>query len=309
MASKLQKLKVMVLAGGPDRERPVSLLSGATVTAALAQAGHDVRQRDIDPDDLSALTEFEAWGGQVIFPMLHGSWGEGGGLQSILEAKGLPYVGTRAAAAELCMDKIKTKQKLVEHQLPTPGFEVLSAGMRRTLALPVVLKAPREGSSIDLVICQNSEQFRPARARLGRRHPQLLVEQFIAGLELTVGVIEDSTGLRALPPIHIVPATEYYDYQAKYDRDDTQYRFDIDLPPAALEKIKRISLEAAKALGCRHMGRVDVMVDRAQQPWILEINTIPGFTSHSLLPKAAAHAGITLPQLVDQLAKLAIQGE
>src|SRR5689334_20937679 len=112
--SSNKKLKIMVLAGGPDRERPVSLLSGATVTAALTDAGHDVRQRDISPDDLSALDEFAQWPGDLIFPMLHGSWGEGGGLQSILEAKALPHVGCRADAATLCMDKVKTKEKLVE---------------------------------------------------------------------------------------------------------------------------------------------------------------------------------------------------
>jgi len=306
-AASKKQLNVMVLAGGPDRERPVSLLSGGTVTAALTDAGHNVRQLDISPDDLSALDQFAAWPGDVIFPMLHGSWGEGGGLQSILEAKRLPHVGCRTDAATLCMDKVKTKERLVEHKLPTPEFQVITTGKRRTLEPPLVLKAVREGSSIDLVICRDVGDFSRARSRLSRRHDSLLAEKYIKGFEITVGVIEGPLGLEALPPIHIVPATEYYDYAAKYDRDDTQYLFDIDLPKSILDEIKRLAVEAATVLGCRHMCRVDFMVDHAPRPYILEVNTIPGFTSHSLLPKAAARAGIPLPKLVDQLARLALK--
>ncbi|MCE9592161.1 MAG: D-alanine--D-alanine ligase [Planctomycetes bacterium] len=303
-----KKLKVLVLAGGPDRERPVSLQSGATVTNALAQAGHDVRQRDITPDNLAALDEFTQWAGHLVFPMLHGAWGEGGGLQKILAERKLPHVGCRADAAELCMDKHRTKLVLIEHGLPTPPSELLIAGQRATFGPPVVVKPPCEGSSIDLTICRDDESLRRTRSRLRRRHARLLVERFVEGMELTVGLVgsEDGKTMDALPPIHIIPATEFYDYNAKYDRDDTQYLFDIKLPKAALAEVMRVSVEAARVLGCRHMCRVDIIVDREKRPWILEVNTIPGFTSHSLLPKAAARAGITLPKLVDRLARLAL---
>lgn len=309
------KLKIMVLAGGPDRERDVSLNSGATVSSALSAAGHDVRQRDIGPEKLEALDEFIAWGGEVIFPMLHGSWGEGGALQRILEARGLRFVGCRADSAEVCMDKHRAKQAFVRAGLPTPAFELLSAGERRSIAPPLVVKAPTEGSSIDLVICRHSEEVRRARSRLHRRHERLLLEKFVEGKELTIGVLPaDASGKPctlvnghgALPPIHIVPATEYYDYSAKYDRDDTLYLFQIDLPPAVLEECKRVAVEAARTLGCRHLCRVDLIVDAEHRPWILEINTIPGFTSHSLFPKAAGQAGIPLPRLLDHLARWAM---
>lgn len=305
MASK--SLKIMVLAGGPDREREVSLMSGSTVTNALALAGHDVRQRDISPSDLSALDEFAKWGAQLMFPMLHGSWGEGGGLQRILDERGIAYVGCRADAASLCMDKHKAKLVLVEKNLPTPPFELIKRGQRRTLAPPLVVKALREGSSIDLSICRNAEEVRRARSRLHSRHEELLLEKFIAGKEITVGVLDPCGQAITLPPIHIIPATEYYDFQAKYTRDDTQYRFDIAMPKAALDRIKEVSQATAAALGCRHMCRVDVIADDENNPWVLEVNTIPGFTSHSLLPKAAAQAGIPIHELVDRLARMALR--
>jgi D-alanine-D-alanine ligase len=300
-------LKVLVLAGGPDRERDISLISGATITAAVSQAGHEVWQRDITPDNLSALDEFVANKGDVIFPILHGAWGEGGQLQAILDQRNLPYVGCRAPSSKLCMDKDAAKQALLAAGLPTPPSQLLTPGIKRTLDTPLVLKPPLEGSSIDIEICQNPEQVRRARTRLQRRHQTLLAERYIVGKELTVGIIAGPDGkLRALPPIHIVPATAFYDYSAKYDRDDTQYLFKIALPAPVLADIADISVKAAVALGCRHLCRVDLIVDHDNQPWILEINTLPGFTSHSLLPKAAAHSGIPVPKLVESLLRHAL---
>jgi D-alanine-D-alanine ligase len=299
---------VMVLSGGPDRERDVSLNSGNEVAKALREAGHKVVQRDILPNNLSALDEFASLGCQVIFPVMHGSWGEGGPLQELLDARGVPYVGCRAPAAALCMDKHRTKAALVQAGLPTPAFELLTAAKRRTIRPPLVFKPLREGSSIDLAICEDAEQARRARHRLSTRYPELLAEQYIRGRELTVGVIADPTvegGVRALPPIQIVPAVEFYDYDAKYDRNDTQYLFDIDLPEEVLSQIAMICIEAFTTLGCRHLARVDLMVDRQDQPWILEVNTIPGFTTHSLLPKAANHAGMPMPVFVDYLVRMA----
>lgn len=315
-----RRYKVMTLAGGPDRERPVSLQSGANVTQALRDAGHDVITGDITPDNLAMLDEFTRWKGDLIFPVLHGRWGEGGGLQAILDQRKLRYVGSRAKAASLCMDKHETKKVLAAQKLPTPAYEYLQRGQKRTLELPVVIKASNEGSSIDLAICHTKEDYRRAMDRLRTRHDALLVEQFIAGKELTVGVIaldaqgQSLPGLahdnqhQALPAIHIVPATTFYDYKAKYSREDTQYRFDIDLPAPTLRLVGQLAMQAHELLGCRHLSRVDFIVDANNQPWMLEVNTIPGFTSHSLLPMAARQAGLDFPALVDHLVQAAMRG-
>ncbi len=296
------KLNIMVLAGGPDREREVSLMSGGTVTEALKSLGHNVLQRDILPTDLSALDEFSAGKMDVLFPMLHGAWGEGGALQTILESRNIPYVGCRAAAASLCMNKTKTKDTLIKSGLPTPAYQSFTKGDTLTFGPPMVIKAPCEGSSIDLFICKSQAQVDAARAELEPRHTELLAEAFIKGKEITVGVIDIGAGFQALPPIHIIPATEFYDYQAKYIRDDTQYLFDIDVPAATLTHMQDITVRVARSLGLRHMSRVDFIVDDQNRPWILEVNTIPGHTSHSLLPKAARQAGIPLEEMLNRFA-------
>lgn len=305
-----EKLKLMVLAGGPDREREVSLVSGAAVAKALRQVGHDVIERDIMPDHLHALDEFQAWGGQAIFPALHGRWGEGGALQQILDERSLPYVGCRAAAARLCMDKHQAKLAVKRVPIPTPRFELVTAEQPHSLTAPLVVKAPHEGSTIGLEMCFTDDAVAAARQTLHRQYPTLLIEQYVKGRELTVGIIDSSEQeggqCTALPPIHIVPAAGHYDYQAKYVRDDTQYLFDIDLPSATIEQVRDLAVRAHQTLGARHLSRVDFMVDEQGQPWFIEINTMPGFTSHSLLPMAAKRSGMTMEQLVDRLVRLAV---
>lgn len=303
------RFKVMVLAGGPDREREVSLVSGAQVTAAARAAGHEVVQCDIGPDDLSALDRFEREGFDVLFPILHGSWGEGGGLQRHLDERGLAYVGSRAAAASLCMDKDATKRALAEAGLATPASEVVdvAGGGSPGLAPPLVLKPLREGSSIDLYVCMDGGAVASALASLRGRHERVLAERFVRGREMTVGVLGEGEAARALPPIHIQPATAFYDYQAKYVRDDTRYVFEID-PPGLIGQLQQSAAAAHAALGCRHLSRVDFMVDEDDRAWVLEVNTLPGFTTHSLLPMAAARAGLAMPGLVTQLLTWAMAG-
>jgi D-alanine-D-alanine ligase len=307
-----KRLKVMVLTGGPDRERDVSYASACQVTAALLEAGHDVTQRDVGPREPGALDDFKRWNGQCVFPVMHGSWGEGGALQRVLEQRGLKFVGAGARSARLCMDKHRAKAVLEEQGLPTPAFELLRTGQRRILQPPLVIKPPREGSSIDLYICRTVSDINNARRNLRGHRDELMVEKFVAGKELTVSVIgRPGTDLpHALPVIHIVPATTFYDYDAKYKRDDTYYQFDADdigLSATTLRYVQRLAIEAHRALGCRHLSRVDFIVDERDQPWILEVNTIPGFTTHSLLPKAAARDGLPMPKLVDQLVRLAMR--
>jgi len=307
-------LNILVLRGGPDRERDVSLNSGGQVAIALREAGHEVLERDILPSDLSALDEAKDLGVDAVFPVLHGPWGEGGPLQAILEDRGLPYVGCKEAAARLCMDKWATKQTLREAGLPVAEAELIERGGTRRVAAPCVVKALDEGSSYALAICHTQAQADDAVRALFAEHDRLMIEKFVAGKELTVGVIESagraSTGkpeLQPLPPIHIVPAVAFYDYEAKYTRDDTQYKFDIDLPSTCLKQVTDQAVQAFRALGCRHLARIDFIVDDQNNPYILEANTMPGFTSHSLLPKAAQQVAITFPDLCDRLVRLALR--
>ena len=302
-------LKILVLRGGPDRERDVSLQSGGQVAQALRDWGHTVYERDILPDDLTALDDAKQLGVQVVFPVLHGPWGEGGPLQAILEGCGVAYVGCGEKAAALSMNKWATKQALQEAGLTTAEAELLSQGDKRTLTAPCVVKAINEGSSFGLAVCQTEEDADAAVASLSADYDQLMVEKFVAGLELTVGVLQDldSGELQTLPPIHIVPAAAFYDYDAKYTRDDTQYNFDIDLDPACLDSVIDSALQAFRGLGCRHVARIDFIVDEQLNAHILEANTMPGFTSHSLVPKAAQQMGTTFPDLCDHLARLALR--
>ena len=312
MASK--GLRVLVLAGGPDREREVSLVGGGQVAGALREAGHEVIQRDVMPDDLSALDEFKRWNGDVIFPVLHGRWGEGGGLQRELSNRDLAYVGSGPAAASLCINKHLTKRPVAEHGVQTPASQLLLPGQARQLEAPVVVKALEEGSTIGLRICKTDAEADEACEVLSRDYPRLLVERYVPGKELTVGVIaadpetDAAQDPAALPVLQIIPAGECYDYDAKYERDDTRYLFDIDLPNETPQRVRDWSLTAYRVLGVRHLCRVDFMVDTFDRPWFIEANTMPGFTTHSLLPMAAARAGLSLSQLCDRMVRLARAG-
>ena len=293
----------MVLAGGPDRERAVSLESGAAVGAALAEAGHEVRQRDIAPGDPRPLEEFRAWPGDLLFPALHGPWGEGGGLQAMLAERAVPALAPEPTAAERCMDKARTKACLQEAGLPTPPFELGPPDGNWTLGPPLAVKPRAEGSSIDIRLCRDERAWRDARRALAH-HRELLVERLVEGREITVGVLAEEAGeLEALPPLEIVPQAGFYDYAAKYERDDTAYRFEIPLPAETLAAIRETARAAHAALDAGPLSRIDLIVDADHTPWILEANTMPGFTSHSLLPKAAARAGLALPALVDRLVR------
>ena len=303
-------MKVMVLAGGPDQEREVSLMSGEQVARSLEKAGHDVVVRDIGPRDESAIDAYKEWGGDVIFPVLHGKWGEGGSLQMLLEKHQVRFVGCNALAARLCMDKQQTKCLLEEKGIPTPRFEVVRAVDETTLKGELVVKAIDEGSSIDLYICRTQHELEEARHLLHKKHERLMVEEFIDGRELTVSVIvkeKSHFDYEVLPVLEIKPATEFYDYQAKYIRDDTEYSFDTGFSESLTAKIQELARQTHVELGARHLSRVDFMLSKDEQPFVLEVNTMPGCTTHSLLPMAAREAGIPMPELVDRLVCAAMQ--
>jgi D-alanine-D-alanine ligase len=291
-------MNVLVLKGGPDAEREVSLRSGGMVAAALRRAGAVVHEQTIDRP---GLEELRAMPGEVVFPVLHGPWGEGGVLQDILERDGRPYVGCAPAAARLAMDKPASKRAVAEVGVPTPDSQVLRAADRLTLSPPLVLKPCDDGSSVDLRVCGTVADAERARAELHPRRPVLLAESFIAGREITIGLLED----RELPLIEVRPKCGLYDYEAKYNRDDTEYRLDPELPAGVADSIRRWARAAWTRLGLRDVARMDFMLD-ARGAWFLEANTMPGFTDHSLVPKAAAHAGLPMERLVIALAERAL---
>ncbi len=292
-------MRVTVLCGGPSCEREVSLVSGKGVADALREAGHNVTVSDISPDDLAGL-DLPC---DVIFPVLHGDFGESGELQEILEARGLPFVGSGSSASRLGMDKIAAKQVWRDRGLSTPAWRVLRDIPENPieLGLPVVVKAIRSGSSIDVFICKTAADVLEAARTLVGKHDEYMMEQFIAGTELTVSLLEN----RALPVIAIETGREWYDFKAKYTQGQSQHNFAPPLPAEIIERAKRLAVEASRALGCRDLGRVDIMVDADNNCYLLEINTIPGFTPTSLMPDAAAHAGIRFAELVDRLVNVA----
>lgn len=296
--TETRNITVLVLGGGPDRERSVSLQSAANVAEALRQAGYAVIERDILPEDTSALNEtFD-----VVFPVLHGKFGEGGPLQRLLEERKLKFVGSGTRASRKAIDKYTSKQKAEAHGVPTPPFAHLGPSAPLPFDPPLVIKPLTEGSSFGVRICREPKEVAEARRDLHPHHPILLCEKFIAGEELTVGIVDR----QPLPVLQIRPVAGFYDYQAKYDRDDTDYRFEIDLPDALLTQIQQHALTVFETLDCRHLSRVDFLVDAEHRPWFLEINTMPGFTGHSLLPMAARRAGIETPELVHRLVQLAL---
>jgi D-alanine-D-alanine ligase len=292
--------RVAVLLGGTSSEREVSLDSGRNVLEALRRRGVDATPVDGVPELLRALV---APGGprfDRVFNILHGSHGGGedGVLQGALEALGVPYTGSGVLGSALSMDKIRTKQVWLSVGLPTPAFVSLQRGedvvaAARKIGLPVIVKPACEGSSVGVTRCFKDSDL-PAAVELAARYEgSLLVEQLIQGEEYTVAVL----GLEALPSIRIVPAGEYYDYHAKYVAEDTQYLCP-GLEGAAEQELASLSIAAFVAVDCSGWGRVDFMRDRSGQPWLLEVNTAPGMTSHSLVPKAARQRGIEFDDLV-----------
>ena len=298
-------MKITVLRGGPSAEREVSLVSGAAVANGLRQAGHDVVESDISPTDLTGL-EYDA---DVIFPVLHGTFGESGELQEILEERNLPFVGSGSKASRLGMDKVTTKRAWERAGLPTPPYRVITSMDEPIPQEPCVVKAIDSGSSIDVYVCKAPAEgtVQPGEAvqKVLQKHGRALLEKFIQGPELTVGLLEE----QPLAPIRIVPRNEFFDYEAKYKRNDTEHRFDTGLPAHVVQNCRQLAKAANDVVGARDLARIDIMLDESDNftPYLLEINTLPGFTPKSLLPEAAAHAGIPFPQLVDRLARRAFE--
>jgi len=301
-SARLGCLRITVLAGGPSRERQVSLESGAAVAAALRRKGHRVTVMDIDPEHLEAL-DLPA---DAVFPALHGTFGEDGTVQRLLADAGIPFVGSDAVASALAMDKVAAKRRVADLGIATPDYCTFSEPAPPTESLlrpPCVVKPVDEGSSVDATIAWDEATRDEAVQRVTTRYGRVLVERYIAGMEVTVGILDGEP----LPPIWIRPRRAFYDYTAKYEADDTEYVFDPPLSERVLRQLAEDSVRVFDGFGCRHLARVDWIVDEAEQPWFLELNTLPGFTSHSLLPKAAARAGIPFDDLCERLVRMALE--
>jgi len=300
----IQPLSVTVLAGGISAERDVSLAGGKAVGAALRQLGHKVFLSDIEPQDLSALDH----PADFVFIVLHGEYGEDGALQAELDRRGLPYSGCGAEASRIAMDKVKAKIRFESAGIETPPYVVVPPDKVRGLAsrfsTPAVVKPIAAGSSVDTSIVYKGYSLEKAAASVSERYGAALVERYIDGPELTVGILDQ----RPLPVCEIRTVREFYDYQAKYVDDGTEYLLDLDLPAEFLTELQRLSVRAHQCLGCQVFSRVDWRVDKTTMvPYVLEVNTIPGFTSHSLLPKAAAHAGIDFATLCQRIIELSLK--
>jgi len=292
--------RVAVLMGGTSSEREVSLDSGRNVLEALLRRGVDAVAVDGIPALARALGAPDGPRFDRVFNILHGNrgGGEDGVVQGLLEAFGVPYTGSGVLGSALSMDKTRSKQVWLALGLPTPAYVSLERGddvlaAAHKIGLPVIVKPACEGSSVGVSRCFRDEDLAAAVELAARYDGPLLVEQLIQGEEYTVGVL----GTEALPSIRIVPAGEYYDYHAKYVAEDTQY-ICPGLAGAAEQELGSLALAAFFAVDCSGWGRVDFMRDRAGRPWLLEVNTAPGMTSHSLVPKAARQRGIEFDALV-----------
>lgn len=295
-------LRVTVLRGGPSGERDVSLAGGRAVAAALRSRGHAVTEADVGPDDLAAL-DIPA---DVVFPVLHGRFGEDGQLQAVLEQRGLPFVGSGSAASRLSIDKDASKRCWRDAGLPTARWAIVADASAWPTpdapSPPVFVKPLAEGSSIGVRLCQTAEELAEYLPRAVADFGRVMVERRLAGPELTVGVL----GAEPLPVIEVRATNAFYDYQAKYERNDTAYLLDPAIDASTYGAVQAMAVKAFQVLGCRDYARVDFIVDQRDGPQLLEINTIPGFTDHSLLPKAAAHAGIDFATLVEKLVEMAL---
>ncbi|WP_028536716.1 D-alanine--D-alanine ligase [Paludibacterium yongneupense] len=287
--------KVAVMMGGRSSEREVSLMSGQGVLGALQSRGVDAHAFDPSEKPLAAL---QAEGFERVFIALHGPFGEDGTLQGALETMGIPYTGCGVMASAIGMDKWRSKLLWQGAGLPIPGFVLLTAdsdfaAIEAELGLPLFVKPATEGSSIGVTKVKAPGELAAAFAEARRYDPLVIAERYIGGGEYTCAVI----GERALPTIKIEPATEFYDYQAKYFRDDTVYRCPSDLSKEAEDEMRRLALVGFNVLGGTGWGRVDFLVDDAGKPYLLEVNTAPGMTSHSLVPMAARAEGMSYEDL------------
>lgn len=296
--------KVGVLMGGKSAEREVSLMSGSGVLEALRRKGVNAHSFDPGRQSIAELMEQEF---DRVFIALHGRYGEDGTIQGVLEQLHIPYTGSGVMASAIAMDKAMTKRIWDAQQLPTPKYQMLTPESSRekileALGLPLIVKPSHEGSTLGLTKIVQADQLQRAYAQASRFDPAVMAEEFIDGMELTCAILETNDEPKALPLIRIIAPGANYDYQTKYFGKETQYLCPSGLPPQQELAIRTLSLNSYRAIGCRGWARVDVMLRaKDNQAFLLEINTSPGMTDHSLVPMAARAAGISYEDLCLQI--------
>jgi len=308
----LKKKKVAVMMGGLSREREISLKTGKAILKALTEKGYTVTAIDVGEDIGEKLVRGKI---EYAFLALHGRFGEDGTIQGMLELMRIPYTGSAVLASALAMHKIMAKKFFLCEKIPTPRFEVfqreeIKKGLQRkiSLPLPVVVKPAREGSTIGISIVRKEEELIPAFKKAMEYDEEILIEEFMKGKEITVGILEDIP----LPMIEIVPKSGFYDFHSKYTKGETQYILPARISREKYLYAQEISLKAFQTLGCSGVARVDLMTDENENPFVIDVNTMPGMTETSLLPKAASYAGIPFEDLVERIllkASLKIESE
>ena len=303
-----RKLRIAVLCGGPSAERIVSLKSGAAVAQALSQMGHSIEQ--IDPL-LIELAGCDWSRFDMAFIALHGKFGEDGQVQQLLEDAKLCYTGSGVAASRLAFSKSAAKERFLQHAVPTPAYCLIHEsdtaqrilGQAEGLGFPLAVKPDTQGSSLGVSIVRSCDELPAALGRCFHYDSFGLLERAVIGSEWTVGMLDD----RALAPIRIQTNRAFFDYHAKYEDDETQYEFEFDVPSEQVERIVRSAQSACAALGTEGLARVDLMLDKSGQPYVLEVNTVPGLTDHSLVPKAAACEGLRFGELCQACVESALR--
>ena len=295
--------KIAVLMGGPGSERDVSFATGRGVVKALRSLGADVSEVDVHDENFEVPS-----GTELAFNAIHGTFGEDGQLQQILESRGVPYTGDGVEESRTTFDKILSKEKFRQAGVATPYWQLVKKGQRPTMPIPYVVKPPREGSTVGIVVVQNEREVDGALAEALKYDSELLVEKYVPGHELTVGVLGD----QALPIIEIIPKGGFYDFNTKYPFLNPQAGASAEhvcpakIDDAKTKEIQELALCAFRSLGLQVYARVDVMLSNDGEPFVLEANTIPGMTETSLLPEAAAVAGIDYPQLCARIIELSL---
>jgi D-alanine-D-alanine ligase len=302
--------KIAVLMGGKSAEREISLKSGRAMEASLRRQGCTVLAIDLDETVAERIRREKI---ELVVNALHGRGGEDGTIQGLLEILGIPYTGSGVLASAIGMNKVMTKRLLEACAIPTPRYAVLHSarpadgpsgeGFPAGFSFPVVVKPSSEGSTIGISIVARPDGFASACAEAFRHGEEILVEEYIGGREVTAGILDETP----LPLIEIETKEEFYNYKSKYSAGTTDYIVPAPLPPAVAKEVQRLALRTHQAIGCRGCSRVDFRVDPDGKPFVLEINTVPGMTETSLLPKAAAAAGISYDQLVADIVRSALK--
>lgn len=311
MPIRPDEIRVALLMGGRSAEREVSLNTGAQVSAALAHTGFDIVEIDSGDDEfVSQLATCEA---NVVFICLHGRFGEDGTVQGLCELLELPYVGSGVLASALAMDKVMSKHIFAHHGLPSPAYVVLTRGeafdveeIVSKLGDKTVVKPANEGSSVGMSIVHSAEELSPAIELAFHHDRHVLVETFVSGKEVTIGVLGNNDP-QPLPTLEIVPKHEFYDYDSKYVAGMSEHIIPAGVSPESRAECQRIAVKAHQILGCRGMSRADTIVCEDGTVTLLEVNTIPGMTKTSLLPDAAREAGIGFPELCRRLVEFALE--